>query len=83
MLGPLALGRNLLGTLKVQNVSMSNTTKLVLTLLAFVIGAYVLIGVLKLVLAYAVPILILGAIGYVVYNVAVKKSLTGGRKTLP
>ena len=61
--------------------------KNILLLLALLFGGWlawkILIGILGMVLSLAIPIVIVVAIGYVVYLNSSRKSLGGGRRTLP
>jgi hypothetical protein len=67
---------------------MSQTAKVVLALVAIVIGLVLVVGIVKslitTVLSLLIPILILGAIGYAVYALVWKNNaLGGGRRFLP
>lgn len=66
---------------------MSETTKTVLKVIGVIVLGYI---ALKIVLAlaikalfFALPFVIIGAIGYVIYTAATGKSLLGGKRTLP
>lgn len=69
---------------------MSGTTKLVLYILAFVVLGWaaikivhMLIGAVTLALAFAIPVLVIGGVVYAVFAIANRKSIGGGRRTLP
>ena len=68
---------------------MSGTTKLVLYILGFVVLGWaavkiieMLIGMVTIALAFAIPIVVVGVIIYAVFALS-RKSLGGGRRTLP
>jgi hypothetical protein len=66
---------------------MNNVLRIILTVIAVVLGIkialWVVSAALALVFKIAIPVLILGGIAYVVYSASGGKSLLGGRKTLP
>ncbi len=61
--------------------------KNILLLVALLFGGWlawkILIGLVSTILSFAIPIAIVAAIGYVVYLNSSRKSLGGGRRTLP
>ncbi|HLO97061.1 MAG TPA: hypothetical protein VK171_00585 [Fimbriimonas sp.] len=60
-----------------------NVLKLIGVLLLIYIGYRLVMTVALLALKVAIPLAIVGAIGYVVYTAATGKSLLGGKRTLP
>lgn len=66
---------------------MSASWKLILTIFACVVVGYIVvkwvIGTTMWLLSAALPILVVGGVAYVLYHAVIRKSLPGGRKTLP
>jgi predicted RND superfamily exporter protein len=60
-----------------------NILKLIGVLIACYIGYRIVIYALHLALNIAIPVLIVGGIGYAIYRATGGKALMGGRKTLP
>lgn len=66
---------------------MSQPAKVGLTVLAAVVGVFIVFTVLKVILStllsIVIPLAILGGIGLVVYGLVTRNSLPGGRRYLP
>lgn len=66
---------------------MSGTVKLVLLILAAIVGVVIvyklLVGLIATVLSLIVPLAIVLGIGYVIYLAIDRKALGGGRRYLP
>lgn len=69
------------------DVKVSGTVKLVLMILAGVVGIYIVwklvTGLIATVLSLIVPLALVLGVGYVIYIAIDRKSLTGGRRYLP
>jgi len=67
---------------------MSNTTKVILTIIGLVIGFYVVIKIVGIVVttlfALLTPIVVIGGLGYLGYWYVTKKAIDrSGRRSLP
>ena len=66
---------------------MSQPAKLALTVVAAIVGVYIVLQILGFIVhtivGIVVPLAILGGIGFVVYHLVTRNSLLGGRRYLP
>ena len=66
---------------------MSDGTKNILKLVGVIIALFIvyklLIMVVHLAISVAVPVLVIGGIGYAIYHYSGGRALMGGKKTLP
>jgi hypothetical protein len=60
-----------------------NILKLIGVLIACYIGYQIVTYVAVLALKIAIPVLIVGGVGYMIYRASGGRALMGGRKTLP
>jgi predicted RND superfamily exporter protein len=60
-----------------------NIWKIIGILILCFIGYKIVVGAVALAIKLAVPVLIVGGIGYMIYRSSTGKPLLGGRKTLP
>lgn len=66
---------------------MTNALKFLLYVILALFGVFLVIGLVgklvQLILGIAIPLAIIGGVGYILYAVFVRKSLSGGGRSLP
>lgn len=59
---------------------MSGNVKLAVTIVAIVVAGYLALNLVNAVLHTLVPLLLFGAVAYVIYNVATNRPILGGKR---